>query len=190
MNEQIIKDAKEYIESLLVDESTGHDVDHIYRVYRTSLEIAKDYPNSNLFYISLAALLHDVDDSKIFKTTNNENARKFLANRVNKEDEESIIQIINEISFSKNKDKTPTSLEAMIVQDADRLDAIGAVGVARAFAYGGNQNRPLSKSMEHFHDKLLLIKDKLNTEAAKRIGEERHQFLLDFLEEYKKETRD
>ena len=189
MNDQLIKLAKEYIHELFKGESTGHDEEHIYRVYHLSIEIMKGYPNSNPLYISLAALLHDADDPKIFNTKDNKNAREFLHNKVNKVDEDKIIEIINEISFSKNKDKKPSSIEAMIVQDADRLDAIGAIGIARTFAYGGKNNRPLSSSINHFHEKLLLIKDKLNTDEAKRIANHRHQILLDFLKEYEKETR-
>lgn len=186
----IINYALKYIEELFKNESTGHDYEHTLRVYKTAMEIAKSHKEANMFYVELASLLHDVDDPKLFKTENNENARKFLISQsVPEKDIENIIQIINEISFSKNKDKKPSSIEAMIVQDADRLDAIGAIGIARTFAYGGKNNRPLQSSIDHFYDKLLLIKDKLNTEEAKRIAVKRHQVLLNFLEEYKKELR-
>ena len=183
MNELIIDKAFEYVEELFKNESTGHDLEHTKRVYNTSLEIAKNYKDVNIFVLSLSAILHDVDDYKLFNTQNNENAKKFLINqKVNEEDIKRIIEIINEISFSKNKNKVPSSLEAKIVQDADRLDAIGAIGIARAFAYGGKNGRPLSSSIDHFYDKLLLIKDKLNTKEAKKIAESRHQVLLDFLD--------
>lgn len=116
---------------------------------------------------------------------------KFLkTHNVDEENIEKVCQIIDEISFSHNQNNKPSSLEAMIVQDADRLDAMGAIGVARTFAYGGKNNRPLSSSIQHFHDKLLLLKDMMNTETGKKMAEGRHQFLVDFLKEYEKETRE
>ena len=187
---QIINSAKEYIKDIFKNESTGHDKEHTMRVYRNALLIAKEYPNCDLFIVEIAALLHDVDDHKLFDHPNNENARAFLKEQNIKEEQiERICDVINEISFSKNKDKKPTSLEAMIVQDADRLDAIGAIGVARTFAYGGRNCRPLESSIKHFYEKLLLLKDKMNTEFGKKLAEERHQFLINFLSEYSKETK-
>ena len=188
--EQIIEAAKEYIKDVFKNNSGGHDKEHTIRVFNTALTIAKDYPECDLFIVSLASLLHDVDDHKLFDNQNNENARKFLNKQsVPNEMVEHVCQVINEVSFSKNKDKKPSSIEAMIVQDADRLDAMGAIGVARTFAYGGQECRPLESSIKHFYDKLLLLKDKMNTETAKRIAEERHQFLVSFLTEYNKETQ-
>ena len=135
-------------------------------------------------------MLHDVDDSKIFKTKDNENAYKILeSQKVDKTLINPVIAGINEISFSKNKDKKPSTIEAQIVQDADRLDAIGAIGIARTFAYGGSTSRPLESSIEHFHDKLLKLKDLRNTKEAKEIAASRHEFLLDFLDEYEKEIK-
>lgn len=185
------KAAIEYINALFKDNSDGHDVDHTMRVFNLAIGITKDYPESDLFLISMSALLHDVDDHKLFQTENNQHAREFLkSHHVEEENIEKVCQITNEISFSHNQKKKPTSLEAMIVQDADRLDAMGAIGVARAFAYGGKNGRPLSSSIQHFHDKLLLLKDMMNTETGKKMAEFRHQFLLDFLKEYEKETRE
>ena len=184
------KAAIEYINNIFKDNMDGHDVDHTMRVFNLALQIAKDYPDSNLYLISLSALLHDVDDHKLFQTENNQHAREFLKeNDVNEENIKKVCQIINEISFSHNQNNKPSSLEAMIVQDADRLDAMGAIGVARTFAYGGKNNRPLSSSIQHFYDKLLLLKDLMNTETGKKIAESRHQFLLDFLKEYNEESR-
>lgn len=188
--EKIIESAKEYIKDVFKNESTGHDKEHTMRVYHNALTIAKDYPECDLFIIELASLLHDVDDHKLFDSPNNENARKFLnEQKIEEKQIERICEVINEISFSKNKDKKPSSLEAMIVQDADRLDAMGAIGVARTFAYGGKECRPLESSIKHFYEKLLLLKDKMNTETGKRIAEERHAFLISFLSEYNKETK-
>lgn len=188
--EAIIESAKEYIKDVFKNNSGGHDKEHTMRVFNTALVIAKDYPECDLFIVGMASLLHDVDDHKLFNNPNNENARKFLnEEKVPEEIVEQVCEVINQISFSKNKDKKPTSLEAMIVQDADRLDAIGAIGVARAFAYGGQECRPLESSIKHFYEKLLLLKDKMNTETAKKIAEERHTFLITFLTEYNKETQ-
>ena len=115
--------------------------------------------------------------------------RRFLSERhIEPEKIERICSIINSVSFSKNRGKKPASLEAEIVQDADRLDAIGAIGIARTFAYGGKHGRDLAASADHFHEKLLLLKDEMNTEAARSIAAQRHAFMVEFLEELAKET--
>ena len=101
---------------------------------------------------------------------------------------ERIIAAINAVSFSQNRGRKPDSIEGKIVQDADRLDAIGAVGIARTFAYGGEHRRSLNASIGHFHDKLLRLKDEMNTETALEIAQARHQYMVDFLAEYKHET--
>ena len=100
-----------------------------------------------------------------------------------------ICSIINSVSFSRNKDIIPDTIEKMIVQDADRLDAIGAIGIARTFAFGGKHNRSLESSIDHFHEKLLLIKDMMNTSEAKKLANERHAFLEAFIEEMNKEIQ-
>ena len=188
--EQIIESAKVFIKEIFKNNAGGHDYEHTIRVYNNAINIAKDYPGCDLLIVSLSSLLHDVDDHKLCNHENNENARMFLNEQnVPNEIVECVCQVINEVSFSKNKDKKPSTLEAMVVQDADRLDAIGAIGVARAFAYGGQECRPLESSIRHFYEKLLLLKDKMNTETAKKMAEERHQFLVNFLTEYNKETK-
>ena len=101
---------------------------------------------------------------------------------------ERICRDIASVSFSKNRGRKPETLEGRIVQDADRLDAMGAVGIARTFAYGGEKGRPLKDSVSHFHEKLLLLKDLMNTEAGRALAEERHAFMLAFLAELEKET--
>ena len=93
------------------------------------------------------------------------------------------------VSFSKNRGKRPDTIEGKIVQDADRLDAIGAIGIARTFAFGGERGRPLDDSIRHFHDKLLLLKDEMNTDSGRKVAESRHAFLVAFLEEYRMETK-
>ena len=184
MEEGIIVAAKDYIHDLFKSNSDGHDANHSIRVYQNACRIAEGYPKSNLMVISLAAFLHDVDDHKLFHTKNNENARAFLqCHRIENETVEFICEVINGVSFSRNKGKHPESVEGKIVQDADRLDAIGAIGIARTFAYGGKKGRSLESSMQHFSDKLLLLKDEMNTEEAKRIAEIRHAYMQGFLTE-------
>jgi uncharacterized protein len=142
----------------------------------------------NRFIISLAALLHDADDHKIFQTKNNHNARAFLAKyQLTDEQTEQICEVINGVSFSKNRGVRPKTIEGKIVQDADRLDAMGAMGIARTFAFGGERGRSIDDSVQHFYDKLLLLKGEMNTEAGKRIAEERHDFMEQFLKELQKE---
>lgn len=180
--DSIIEKAKEYIETVFQGNADGHDVSHTLRVYRNALQIAKAYPQSDLYVISLAALLHDVDDHKLFHTENNANARRFLQDQdVDPKRIEQICEIINSVSFSKNRGRRPESMEGKIVQDADRLDAIGAIGIARTFAFGGRNGRPIENTLQHFYDKLLLLKDEMNTEEAVKIAENRHSFMEDFL---------
>lgn len=186
---KIIDSAIEYVKEIFKDVHGSHDFSHTMRVYKIALEIAKEYSEVDIELVSLSALLHDVDDYKYFATKDNENAKKFLKSQNIPEDKiAEICRIINEISFSKNQGRKPSSLEAMIVQDADRLDAIGAIGVARTFSFGGEKGRTIEQSINHFHEKLLLLKDMMNTDVAKRIAEERHQYLLEFLKEYDKES--
>ena len=183
--------AIEYINALFASDSGGHDAEHSLRVYRNTLRIAENEPGCELRIAALAALLHDADDPKLFDTGGNANARAFLeASGVPAEDIERICGAINSVSFSSNRDKAPASPEAAAVRDADRLDAMGAVGIARTFAYGGSKGRPMSESLRHFHDKLLLLKDMMVTETGKRLAEDRHEFLEAFLREYEKETEE
>lgn len=187
--DNMIEKAKEYIETVFQGNADGHDVSHTLRVYRNALQIAKAYPQSDLYVISLAALLHDVDDHKLFHTENNANARRFLQDQdVDPKRIEQICTVINSVSFSKNRGRHPESMEGKIVQDADRLDAIGAIGIARTFAFGGRNGRPVENTLQHFYDKLLLLKDEMNTEEAVKIAEKRHSFMEDFLVELHEET--
>ena len=154
---EIINKAKKYIEEIFKEDSSGHDIEHSLRVYKNALEISstiiKQQENNkdfklNIFIIVLSALLHDVDDYKI-KNYNKDNHfqnldRFFKENHINTEEDIKLIkEIISEVSFKAGETQTPKSLEGKIVQDADRLDALGAIGIARAFAFGGSKNRKL-----------------------------------------------
>lgn len=188
--DEIIKSAIKYVKELFENNSDGHDVAHTMRVYKNALEITKAYPEADSFIVSLAALLHDADDHKLFNTENNANARKFMADAGLSEDvADGVCKVINSVSFSKNRGKKPESLEGMIVQDADRLDALGAIGIARTFAYGGKNGRSLDMSLQHFYDKLFLLKDEINTDAARKIAKRRHEFMEGFVKEYLEETK-
>ena len=187
--DRITQDAMEYIRILFRENADGHGTDHTLRVWRNAMMIAEAEPGCDPQVVSLAALLHDADDHKLFATENNENARRFLKEqKVSAETEEKICTAINAVSFSKNREKRPDTPEGRIVQDEDRLDAIGAVGIARTFAYGGKHGRNPEDSIAHFHEKLLLLKDLMNTETAKAIAEERHAFMEAFLREWDNET--
>lgn len=180
----IIASAMAYIDTLFANDFGGHDADHSKRVYRMAAAIADTEPACDRFVVLLAALLHDADDHKLFHTENNANARAFLAKHFVPEARvEAICQVINGISFSKNRGQRPQTTEGKIVQDADRLDAMGAVGIARTFAFGGQHGRPLQNSVQHFYDKLLLLKDEMNTPEGKRLANARHNTMLTFLQE-------
>jgi uncharacterized protein len=189
MDEKImIHHAIEYIETLFANDCGGHDAAHSKRVYHNALLIADTEPECSRFVVAMAALLHDADDHKLFQTENNANARSFLEKHlISQETIAYICQVINGISFSKNRGIRPQTLEGKIVQDADRLDAIGAIGIARAFAFGGERKRPISDSVQHFYDKLLLLKDEMNTPEGKRIAESRHILMQTFLETLERE---
>ena len=187
--EEVIREAKEYIGELFRGESGGHDAEHSLRVYRNALLIAADEPGCDRLVVALAALLHDADDHKLFSTEGNANARAFLKRAQLPEDMAAgILSAINSVSFSRNRGTRPESAEGRIVQDADRLDAMGAVGAARTFAYGGAHGRSMEDSLRHFDEKLLLLKDLMNTETGKRLAEERHAFLERFEAMYRIET--
>ena len=190
MQDQLLKNAVRYVHELFRTDSGGHDAAHSIRVYRNAMMIADAECACSREIVALAALLHDADDHKLFSTSDNANARAFLReNQVPSEMADRICEVINAVSFSQNKDRRPETIEAKVVQDADRLDAIGAIGIARTFAYGGEHGRPLEDSVQHFYDKLLLLKDLMNTETGKKLAQKRHQFLEDFLSELREETK-
>ena len=206
MNKEIIALAMAYVKEKFENEYSGHDWFHTLRVFRTATRIA-EAEGADLETVQLAALLHDVDDRKLSPETYAEqkNARSFLAeNGV----EESVIceicRIISEVSFVGSDSVVPSTLEGKCVQDADRLDAIGAIGIARAFAYGGNHNRLMyhpdiapnpnmskeeyiksnSTTVNHFYEKLFKLTDMMNTDTAKLIAKERDEYMKAFIAEF------
>lgn len=190
-------------------DTTGHDWWHIYRVVRLAHRIAES-EKANVELVEIAALMHDLDDWKLSQNSENyPNARKLLTEQgYNQEFTDKAIEVIEQVSYKgAGVDTTPTSIEAKIVQDSDRLDAIGAIGVARAFAFGGSKGRPMytpdvepelhqsfeqyktstGHTINHFYEKLLLLKDRLNTQSAKEIAADRHKFMVMFLDQFYKE---
>jgi uncharacterized protein len=201
--QKVIENAITFVKNFFENECSGHDHFHTMRVYKTAVEIAKKEGGS-VPITALIALLHDVDDIKISPNTcaNKDNARAFLtSNGVNEETIDLICKGINEISYKGNQSTAATTIEAQIAQDADRLDAIGAIGIARAFAYGGNHNRVMhnpdekprlnmseseyrnhvSTTVNHFYEKLFNLKALMNTQTAKQIALEREQYMKDFI---------
>ena len=204
----IIDKTIHFVKEKLENAEGGHDWFHIERVYKNSLLIAKD-EDCNLTVVKLGALLHDIADSKFHdgdETIGPRTARAFLeSENVSQETIVHVINIIENISFKGgNFGQQFDSKELQIVQDADRLDAIGAIGIARCFNYGGFKNRALynpaippkfnmskeeyktsdSPTLNHFYEKLLLLKDKMNTPTGKKIAEARHQYMEDFLSQF------
>ena len=197
-----------FVKQQLENAEGGHDWFHIERVYKNALLIAEG-EDCNLTVVKLGALLHDIADSKFHggdETVGPKTARTFLESQNVSEDIIlHVIAIIENISFKGgNFEKKFNSKELEIVQDADRLDAIGAIGIARTFNYGGFKNRPLynpniqpnmnmnkeeyknseSPTLNHFYEKLLLLKDKMNTETGKKIAQKRHDFMVTFLSQF------
>ena len=204
MQNELIARAAAYVKEKFENEYSGHDWFHTLRVFRTATRIA-EAEGADVETVQLAALLHDVDDRKLSPETYEDkaNARNFLfANNVDESRIDEICRIIGEISFAENC--VPSTLEGKCVQDADRLDAIGAVGIARAFAYGGNHNRLMyhpdiapnldmskeeyvksnSTTVNHFYEKLFKLTDMMNTDTAKSISKERDAYMKAFIAEF------
>ena len=207
--ETIIEATKDFVKETLKNAESGHDWFHTLRVYNNARLIAKS-ESVDLYIVALGALLHDIADSKFHNGDDNiapRVARKFLVqHNVDSFVINSVIDIINNISFNKSletNNKT-NSIELDVVQDADRLDAIGAIGIARCFNYGGFKNRNLfdpsikpnlkmskneyknskAPTINHFYEKLLLLSDKMNTKTGKKIAKERHQFMTEYLDQF------
>ena len=205
MTTELIKQAQIYVRDKFEYEFSGHDYFHTLRVFKMATRIAQN-EGAELEVVQLSALLHDVDDRKISPETyqTQSNARNFLSsNGVDDETIDNICKIIREISFGSN-DAVPTSLEGQCVQDADRLDAIGAIGIARAFAYGGNHNRHMyhpdikpnlnmtkeeyrnseSTTINHFYEKLFKLSALMNTKTAIEIAKEREAYMQEFVSKF------
>ena len=208
----ILENTIQFVKEKLKNAEAGHDWFHTERVYNNAVKIAKE-ENCNLPVVEISALLHDIADAKFHNGDEDlalEITGKFLKQQ--NADEDFIAQvlfIIKNISF-KNKEEQPENLpiELKILQDADRLDAIGAIGISRTFHFGGFKNNiiydpeipPVEKfnkeeykksngtTINHFYEKLLLLKDGMQTKKGKEMAEKRHQFMLDFLEEFYEEV--
>jgi len=206
--QQIIDNTIIFVKETLKNAEGGHDWFHIERVYKNSLLIAKDEA-VDVFVVSLGALLHDIADSKFHngdETVGPKIATEFLENqRIDAVVIGHVVQIINNISFKGGKvARTFSSKELDVVQDADRLDAIGAVGIARTFNYGGFKNRAIynpeiqpalnmtkeeyknstAPTINHFYEKLLLLKDKMNTDTGRLLAQQRHKFMELYLKQF------
>jgi len=205
---EIINNTRDFVKRSLLNAEAGHDWFHIERVYKNSLLIAS-LESCNLFVVSLAALLHDIADSKFHKgdeTVGPKIANEFLTTQqVDSKTVNQVVKIIENISFKGGHTvKKYHSIELDIVQDADRLDAMGAIGISRAFHYGGYKNRLLydpaikpnvsmskeqykkstAPTINHFYEKLLLLKGLMNTETGKKLATKRHDFMVDFLNQF------
>ncbi|WP_321307357.1 HD domain-containing protein [Marinifilum fragile] len=209
--DQIINQTVEFVKQTLANAEGGHDWWHIYRVWKTAKHLAQD-EKVDLFVVELGALLHDIADSKFHngdESVGPKKAREFLSSQ--QVDEDVIVhveQIISNISFKGGKESQKfKSLELDVIQDADRMDAIGAIGIARTFNYGGHKNREIynpeiepnlnmtkeeyknstAPTINHFYEKLLLLKDRMNTKAGKAMAEQRHMFMEQYLDQFYRE---
>jgi uncharacterized protein len=208
---EIIKRTADHAAHLLSGEHTGHDWWHVYRVWQNAIYIGRD-EKADMLVVELAALLHDIADWKFHggdEKAGSRAAREWLTSQsVNITIIDHVCQIIDDLSFKGAAVRTAMKTkEGMVVQDADRLDALGAIGIARAFAYGGHKGREIynpaispthhqsfeeykksaGTTINHFHEKLLLLKDLMNTQTGRELAEQRHEYLLSFLERFRLE---
>ena len=205
--EKIITTTIDFVKEKLKNAEGGHDWYHIERVWKQSKKIAESYL-CNMLVVELGALLHDIADPKFHNGDENigpKTAQAFLESQnMDAKIIDKVIDIIKNISFKNRNEVAETSLELQIVQDADRLDAIGAIGIARTFNFGGFKNNALydpeippqnstskeeyknsnGTTINHFYEKLLLLKDLMNTEKGKELAEIRHQYMENFLEQF------
>jgi len=208
---QITQATERWAKQKMSSDTTGHDWWHVHRVRNLALTIGKK-EKANLFIVEMAALLHDVADWKLGKVieSTKEISDFLIKQKVLVRDIKTILEIIKNLSFKGAKvNSKMKTLEGKVVQDADRLDAIGAIGIARAFAYGGSKSRPIwepdskpemhktfeaykksnSNSINHFYEKLLLLKDMMNTIPANKMAADRHLFMKKYLDEFFKEWK-
>jgi uncharacterized protein len=209
--EKILQQTQEYVRKTLEGDGTGHDWWHIYRVLQNAVRIGQE-EGTDLFVVQLAALLHDIADWKFHSgdETAGPRAARVWLEKLGVEEEiiTHVCDIIARVSFKgAGVASAMHTKEGKVVQDADRLDALGAIGIARCFAYGGSKQREIHNpnvkptmhqtfddykksqgtSFNHFHEKLLLLKDRMNTTAGKKLAEERHKFMEKFLDRFSKE---
>ena len=204
---EIIQNTERFIESRFRSEGSGHDWFHVDRVRKMALRIGEQ-EGCDLFIVEMAALLHDLDDWKLVDSENQDTSKvkEWLDSMcVEQRIADHVLQVIEEVSFKGADIETPvSSVEAAAVQDADRLDAIGAIGIARTFAYGGHKSRLIydpsitpvmhddfqnyknntAPTINHFYEKLLLLKDRMNTNTARVVAEQRHLFMKDYLTQF------
>ena len=189
----MINKAMEYARQIFAGDGSGHDFDHTRRVYHMAVRIAGE-EGADVEMVALAALLHDVDDHKLSPETceHKDRAVAFLKSQgVSEQKIHRIVEIISQISFSAGNGR-PSTLEGMCVQDADRLDAIGAIGIGRAFAFGGSRGRRMhdpdgvdkTATVEHFYDKLFKLKDLMTTPTGRHLAQQRDEFMHSFLEQF------
>ena len=200
-----LAETENYINRYFQDEGSGHDWWHIHRVRNVALKLAET-EGGDVFRIEMSALLHDLDDWKLNGESEISKTEKWLNGLgISDSEKKNILEIIEQVSFKGAAvENIAISLEAKLVQDADRLDAIGAIGIARTFTYGGSKRRLIyhpekkpvmhnsfeaykkntAPTINHFYEKLLLLKDLLNTNSARQIAEKRHRFMEIFLEQF------
>ena len=182
----IIAKLENIIKDIANNNEPGHDYNHILRVRNLAKNIANNY-ECDSYLVDILALVHDVEDIKLHSSLKVSD----LLTNLNLEQNyiEKIINIVPYMSFSKHKIVDTLPLEAKIVIDADRIDALGAIGVARAFSYGGSHNRSFEQTIKHFDDKLLILGEYLYLDVSKKIAEERIKFIRDFYNEFNKENK-
>lgn len=205
-NDILLKATENFVKSVLEGDSSGHDWWHIHRVRKLALMIAKS-EGANLFLVELAALLHDIDDWKLVENEGEGQKTKnwLLSCGIESHIVDRVCVIIEGVSFKGAGVNTSTNdIECKVLQDADRLDAIGAIGIARTFAYGGSRGRGIydpeiqpemhtgfehykkstAPTINHFYEKLLLLKDQMQTTMGRILAEQRHEFMLRFLDQF------
>jgi uncharacterized protein len=209
---EVIEKTKEYVRQKLEGESSGHDWWHTWRVWQMAKRIAKE-EKVDMFIVEMASLLHDVADYKVTKNSKkvfHDMQEWLVANSVKRENAVAIIDVARDIGFRGGyMKKSPENLEEKIVSDADMLDALGAIGIARVFEFGGNRGfkmhdpqkmprkfqdeneykfqKEKGTDINHFYEKILLLKDMMNTKTAKRIAQERHDYIVQYLNRFYKE---
>lgn len=207
MKENALINTRNFVKQFHSNDTSGHDWWHVARVTQLALRIASK-ENANAYLVEMAALLHDIDDWKLGNQGPNKTKQFLASTGIPQKEVDSILTIIEEVSFKGANVETPTSsVESRCVQDADRLDAIGAIGIARAFTYGGSKNRSLyeptinpvmhgsfheyqvnqSHTINHFYEKLLLLKDRMTTTTGRELAEERHRFMEQYLDQFFRE---